>query len=204
LADQLSTLVEIVSKKVVTPTPVKVVEESCVTCGGAHAWYNCPATDNNQASICATTGTYNQANLPNRVSNQMAPPGELNAYLNIRSGIAYEGPSIPNNHSPKKVVERETKETTDKEQTNSQGSTAQIPPSVIPISIPEPDVPTTLPKPTPILESDILKSLPKPIFHILHDVMIKSLVTKLRIKWRRSSKSFKICASTLVSRMLYF
>ncbi|GJR23198.1 hypothetical protein Tco_0971725 [Tanacetum coccineum] len=32
LADQLSTLVEIVSKKVVTPAPVKAVEESCVTC----------------------------------------------------------------------------------------------------------------------------------------------------------------------------
>ncbi|GJW42042.1 reverse transcriptase domain-containing protein [Tanacetum coccineum] len=37
LADQLSTLVEIVSKKVVTPAPVKAVEESCVTCGGAHS-----------------------------------------------------------------------------------------------------------------------------------------------------------------------
>ncbi|GJT95984.1 hypothetical protein Tco_1091502 [Tanacetum coccineum] len=75
LADQLSTLVEIVSKKVVTLAPVKAVEESCVNCGGAHSWYNCPATDNNQASVCATTGTYNQVNLPNCVSNQMAPPG---------------------------------------------------------------------------------------------------------------------------------
>ncbi|GKA17095.1 hypothetical protein Tco_0696932 [Tanacetum coccineum] len=75
LADQLSTLVEIVSKKVVVPpAPVKVVEENCVTCGGAHAWYNCPATDNNQ-NVCATTGTYNQQVPPNRVSNQMAPPG---------------------------------------------------------------------------------------------------------------------------------
>ncbi|GJV08905.1 hypothetical protein Tco_1346561 [Tanacetum coccineum] len=74
LADQLLTLVEIVSKKVVTPASVKAVEESCVTCGGAHFWYNCPATDNNQASVCATRGTYNQANPPNRVSNQMAPP----------------------------------------------------------------------------------------------------------------------------------
>ncbi|GKF55655.1 hypothetical protein Tco_0165995, partial [Tanacetum coccineum] len=37
LADQLSTLVDIVSKKVVTPAPVKAVEESCVTCGGAHS-----------------------------------------------------------------------------------------------------------------------------------------------------------------------
>ncbi|GJR80662.1 hypothetical protein Tco_0151447 [Tanacetum coccineum] len=39
LADQLSTLVEIVSKKVVIPpAPVKAVEENCVTCGGTHAW----------------------------------------------------------------------------------------------------------------------------------------------------------------------
>ncbi|GJW18862.1 reverse transcriptase domain-containing protein [Tanacetum coccineum] len=75
LADQLSTLVEIVSKKVVTPAPIKAVEETCVTCGGAHSWYNCPATDNNQASVCATTSTYNQVNPPNHVSNQMAPPG---------------------------------------------------------------------------------------------------------------------------------
>ncbi|GKA01244.1 reverse transcriptase domain-containing protein, partial [Tanacetum coccineum] len=75
LADQLSTLVEIVSKKVVTPAPVKAVEETCVTCGGAHSWYNCPATDNNQASVCTTTGTYNQVNPPNRVSNQMEPLG---------------------------------------------------------------------------------------------------------------------------------
>ncbi|GJX97308.1 reverse transcriptase domain-containing protein [Tanacetum coccineum] len=75
LADQLSTLVEIVSTKVVTPALIKAVEETCVTCGGAHSWYNCPTTDNNQASVCATTGTYNQVAPPNRVSNQMAPPG---------------------------------------------------------------------------------------------------------------------------------
>ncbi|GJT09766.1 hypothetical protein Tco_0856808 [Tanacetum coccineum] len=37
LADQLSTLVEIVSQKVVTPALVKAVEETCVTCGGAHS-----------------------------------------------------------------------------------------------------------------------------------------------------------------------
>ncbi|GJW18861.1 hypothetical protein Tco_0026297 [Tanacetum coccineum] len=80
--------------------------------------------------------------------------------ITTRSGVAYEGPSIPTNPSPKEVVERETEETTDKEQTNFQGSTAQIPPPVIPISIPEPDVPKTLPKTIP--ESDIPKNLPKP------------------------------------------
>ncbi|GJQ96154.1 hypothetical protein Tco_0007293 [Tanacetum coccineum] len=40
------------------------------------------------------------------------------------------------------------------------------------------------------------------IFHILRDLMIKSSVKKLQIKWRRSFKSFKICASTLASRTL--
>ncbi|GKE19730.1 reverse transcriptase domain-containing protein [Tanacetum coccineum] len=105
----------------------------------------------NQAS---TLGTLPSNTIPN-------PKGEMKA-ITTRSSVAYEGPSIPTNPSPKKVVERETEETTDKEQTNFQGSTAQIPPPVIPISIPEPDVPTTLPKTIPIPESDIPKSLPKP------------------------------------------
>ncbi|GJY26879.1 reverse transcriptase domain-containing protein [Tanacetum coccineum] len=260
----------------------------------AHAWYNCPNTDNNQSSVCAALGTYNQVAPPNRVSNHMAPPGfapvqnngqnrynqnqsqgnnfnrgnnfhgnqvfqalinhalnfqnqgfqnqhfqvpnnqvqqgvpnefssymksndqmmrnmqnqinslkgefkneiqntmrvltnllmnQQNAFQNnlqnmlsgffqnqasisgtlpsntipnpkdemkaitTRSGVAYEGPSIPINPSPKKVVERETEETMDKEQTNFQGSTAHIPPPVNPILILEPDVLKTLPKP---------------------------------------------------------
>ncbi|GKF05946.1 reverse transcriptase domain-containing protein, partial [Tanacetum coccineum] len=64
-----------------------------------------------------------------------------------QSGVAYEGHSIPTNPSPKKVVEQETKETTDKEQTNFQGSIVHIQPPVNPIPILEPDVPKTLPKP---------------------------------------------------------
>nr|GEW49398.1 reverse transcriptase domain-containing protein [Tanacetum cinerariifolium] len=57
LADQISTLVDIFAKKYVTPTAVKTVEESFVTCGGTHAYYNCPNTDSNQLSVCATTGS---------------------------------------------------------------------------------------------------------------------------------------------------
>ncbi|GJU07377.1 reverse transcriptase domain-containing protein [Tanacetum coccineum] len=75
LADQISTLVKIVSKKVVTPATVKAVEESCVTCSGPRAYYNCPNTDSNQSSVCAATGTYNQVAPPNRASNHMALPG---------------------------------------------------------------------------------------------------------------------------------
>nr|GFA68366.1 reverse transcriptase domain-containing protein [Tanacetum cinerariifolium] len=88
----------------------------------------------NQAS---TLGTLSSNTIPN-------PKGEMKA-ITTRSGVSYEGLSIPTNPSPKKVVERETEETTDKEQTNLQGSTTHIQPSVVPI--PELDVPKTLPKP---------------------------------------------------------
>nr|GEW16667.1 hypothetical protein [Tanacetum cinerariifolium] len=111
LADQISTLVDIFAKKIVTPTSVKAVEESCVTCRGAHAYYNCPNTDSNQPSVCVATGTLLSNTIPN-------PKGEMKA-ITTRSGVAYEGPSIP---TPKKVVEQETEETTDKEQTNFQGT----------------------------------------------------------------------------------
>nr|GEW04513.1 hypothetical protein [Tanacetum cinerariifolium] len=107
LADQISTLVDIFVKKVVTPATAKVVEESCVTCGGAHAYYNCHNTDSNQSSVFVVTGTYNQVAPQNRASNYMAPSGfalgEMKAITN-KSGVPYKGPLIPTNHSPKKVA----------------------------------------------------------------------------------------------------
>nr|GEW33207.1 DNA-directed DNA polymerase [Tanacetum cinerariifolium] len=51
LADQISNLVEIVNKQVITPASAKAVEKTCVTCGGAHAYYDCIATDSNQPSV---------------------------------------------------------------------------------------------------------------------------------------------------------
>nr|GEU60172.1 reverse transcriptase domain-containing protein [Tanacetum cinerariifolium] len=75
LADQILTLVDIVSKKVVTPATVKAVEKSCVTCAGNHDYYNYDATNSNHSSVCAATGTYNQVAHQNRASNFMAPPG---------------------------------------------------------------------------------------------------------------------------------
>ncbi|GJT15566.1 reverse transcriptase domain-containing protein [Tanacetum coccineum] len=167
LADQISNLVEIVNKKVVTLATVKAVEESCVICGGDHAYYDCIATDSNQSSVCAAMGTYNQVAPPNRVSNgqnsgflqnQASTSGTLPSNtipnpkcemkaITTRSGVAYEGPSIPTNPSPKKVVERETEETTDKEQTNFHGSTGHIQPPVNSIPILKPDVSKTSPKP---------------------------------------------------------
>nr|GFA01575.1 reverse transcriptase domain-containing protein [Tanacetum cinerariifolium] len=114
--------------------------------------------DTNQPSVCAATGTYNQVSPPNRASHQIPPTrfcsgakqskqGEMKA-VTTRSGLAYEGPPIPTKPPLEKVVERDTEETTDKEQSNCQGSTAHIQPPVVPISISEPDVPKTQSKPT--------------------------------------------------------
>ncbi|GJU57297.1 reverse transcriptase domain-containing protein [Tanacetum coccineum] len=62
---------------------VKAVEETCVTCGGPHPYYECLATDSNTFNDSAATGTYNQGGPryrpqgdPNyRASNQIGPPG---------------------------------------------------------------------------------------------------------------------------------
>nr|GEV27989.1 reverse transcriptase domain-containing protein [Tanacetum cinerariifolium] len=75
LADQISTLVDIFAKKVVTPAPVKAVKESCVTCDGPYAYYNYDATNSNQLSVCVAMGTYNQVASQNCANNYMAPPG---------------------------------------------------------------------------------------------------------------------------------
>nr|GEZ67031.1 reverse transcriptase domain-containing protein [Tanacetum cinerariifolium] len=53
-ADQISTVVDIFAKKVVTPALVKAVEESCVNFGGPHAHYNFDATNRNQP-FCSGT-----------------------------------------------------------------------------------------------------------------------------------------------------
>nr|GEX32694.1 DNA-directed DNA polymerase [Tanacetum cinerariifolium] len=233
LADQISNLVEIVSKQVITHASAKAVDKTCVTCGGAHAYYDCIATDSNQPSVCAATGSYNQVSSPNRASHQIPPPNfapvqnnpngfnqnqgqennfnrgnnfqnnqgyraQMNNALNFqnqeenlrrnlnnnmrsilgsffqnqastsgtlpsntvpnpkgeikavttRSGLAYEGPLIHANSPFEKVVEQDTEEITDKDHSNCPGSTAQVQPPVVPISILEPDVLRTQPKPT--------------------------------------------------------
>nr|GEU41918.1 reverse transcriptase domain-containing protein [Tanacetum cinerariifolium] len=78
-----------------------------------------------------TSGTLSSNIVPN-------PKGEMKV-VTTRSGLAYEGPSIPTNSPLEKVVERDTEEITDKEHSNCQGSTAHIQPPVVPISISEPD-----------------------------------------------------------------
>ncbi|GJV74173.1 reverse transcriptase domain-containing protein [Tanacetum coccineum] len=96
----------------VTPAPasVKAVEESCVTCGGAHSYRQCPATDGNtfsgyqdniQGYVSAAVVNYNQGNTGYRYNQdrgnyqgnqnyqapiqqtQVAPSNELSNYKKI-------------------------------------------------------------------------------------------------------------------------
>nr|GEV15114.1 reverse transcriptase domain-containing protein [Tanacetum cinerariifolium] len=89
---------------------VKAVEEICVTCGGAHPYYQCLAVDGNtfpefwdniQGYVSAAAVNYNQGNFGYRLpgsrplpSNTIAnPKGELKS-ITTRSGIVFDGPSI--------------------------------------------------------------------------------------------------------------
>ncbi|GKG39244.1 hypothetical protein Tco_0463389, partial [Tanacetum coccineum] len=66
---------------------VKAFKEVCVTCGGAHPYYQCLAADGNtfleyqdniQGYVAAAVGNYNQGNSgyrPLGVVNQTRPPG---------------------------------------------------------------------------------------------------------------------------------
>ncbi|GKB05244.1 hypothetical protein Tco_0833439 [Tanacetum coccineum] len=78
----------------VTPSlaSVKAVDESCVTCGSAHSYRQCPAIDGNtfsgyhdniQGYVSAATVNYSQGNTrycPPSVANQTRPPDVTQPY----------------------------------------------------------------------------------------------------------------------------
>nr|GEY01386.1 hypothetical protein [Tanacetum cinerariifolium] len=84
------------------PATVKVVEESYVTCGGAHSYRNCPATDGNiyrdniQEFISqASTVNYNQGNTsyhPLMMNNQNRFIQNQNQGNNFNQGPVYQPP----------------------------------------------------------------------------------------------------------------
>nr|GEZ59990.1 retrovirus-related Pol polyprotein from transposon 17.6 [Tanacetum cinerariifolium] len=90
-----------------TPAPIKAVEPNYVTCGGAHSYQNWSGT------------------LP---SNTITNPKEDLKGITTRSGVAYQGPTIP---TPSKVVKQGTEVTKDQVQTPSSQSTAPVQPPVV-------------------------------------------------------------------------
>ncbi|GJZ99748.1 reverse transcriptase domain-containing protein [Tanacetum coccineum] len=96
---------------------VKAITPSCETCGGPHAYNDCPATIGQTQNVYAA-GAYNQGDnsyqpqgsgtLP---SNTITNPREDLKGITTRIGVAYKGPTIPTISSSPKVVERETEVT---------------------------------------------------------------------------------------------
>nr|GEW54592.1 reverse transcriptase domain-containing protein [Tanacetum cinerariifolium] len=107
------------------PASVKAVEEICVTCGGAHPYYQSLAAggntfpklrDNIQGYVAAAAINFNQGNSsyrPSGVANQIRPPGFAHRMsgslprntianpkgelkaITTRSGIILDGPFVP-------------------------------------------------------------------------------------------------------------
>nr|GEV47493.1 reverse transcriptase domain-containing protein [Tanacetum cinerariifolium] len=131
---------------------VKAVEEICVTCEGAHPYYQFLAAggntflefrDNIQGYVSAAAGNYNQGNpgyRPQGVANQMRPPGsrslsgntvanpkgELKA-ITTRSGLVTDGPTVP---TPPKFVTPEENECVEETYTDPELAeyTIKVPP----------------------------------------------------------------------------
>nr|GEW71783.1 reverse transcriptase domain-containing protein [Tanacetum cinerariifolium] len=142
----------LLGKKSQSPAPVKAVEESCVTCGGAHSYHNYTATDDNvyhdniqefvsQASVV----NYNQGNTSYRPpiiastsssgtisSNTIAKPRSDLKAITTRSGVSYDGPQIPPSTSfLPKVVENEPEATKDTVNPTNNGSIEDVQPQVV-------------------------------------------------------------------------
>ncbi|GKB06619.1 hypothetical protein Tco_0834852 [Tanacetum coccineum] len=84
------------------PTPIKAVEQSCVTYGGAHSYQTCPATTGNvyryniQEYVSQAAATnFNQGNTGYRalISNQIRPPGCSTSGLST-SSLSTSSPQI--------------------------------------------------------------------------------------------------------------
>nr|GEW94714.1 hypothetical protein [Tanacetum cinerariifolium] len=148
---------------------VKAVEEICVTCGGAHPYYQCLAAggntfpefrDNIQGYVSAAACNYNQGNRgyrPQGVANQMRPPvanpkGELKT-ITTRSGLVTDGPTVP---TPPKFVNLEEDECVEETYTD---------PDLAEYTIKVPPPPVQKPKP-PIQRHFVLHTRDSPLPHI--------------------------------------
>nr|GEZ49731.1 hypothetical protein [Tanacetum cinerariifolium] len=87
------------------PATVKAVEESCVTCGGAHSYQNYPATygniysDNIQEFVSqASAVNYNQGNTSQNMQNQLTNLTKLLAnFINSNSASTLSSGTLPSN-----------------------------------------------------------------------------------------------------------
>ncbi|GJT44024.1 reverse transcriptase domain-containing protein [Tanacetum coccineum] len=122
--------------------------------------------------ICVTCGSHPS----NTIAN---PRGDLKA-ITTRSGVSYDGLTIPPTSSPiPKEVKREPEPTKDKVQTTSSGSTAHVQPLVVQVPIPEPDFASTF-KSLLSNKEKLFELANTPLNENCSAVLLKKLPEKLR------------------------
>ncbi|GKF83090.1 hypothetical protein Tco_0244746 [Tanacetum coccineum] len=94
-----------------------------------------------------TASTSGSSSLP---SNTITSPKVDLKGITTRSGVAYQGPTIPTTFSPPKVVERETEVTKDTVPPNNNESTKDVQPLVVQV---QPQVPNFEPVVAPVSAS---------------------------------------------------
>nr|GEU39708.1 RNA-directed DNA polymerase, eukaryota [Tanacetum cinerariifolium] len=132
-----------------SPAPVKAVEESCVTCGGAHSYRNYLATDGNVYRDNIQEFTASTSSSGTLSSNTIANPQSDLKAITTRSGVSYDGPQIP-----PPVVKNEPEATKDTVNPTNNGNTEDVQPQAVqsksPFSISEPAIAlVSISKPNP-------------------------------------------------------
>nr|GFB82938.1 reverse transcriptase domain-containing protein [Tanacetum cinerariifolium] len=157
-----------------TPAPIKAIEPNCVTCGGNHAYQNCPATsrnvyqDNIQEYVSqAAAANYGQGNTdfrPQMVANQIRPLGFLpvqNTQNNFNRGNNFNQ-NRGGNFNQSNFNQSQLTRPQDQVQTSNSQSTAPVQPPVTksesetpisepvvaPVSAPMPNLKPSIPYPS--------------------------------------------------------
>nr|GEW47277.1 reverse transcriptase domain-containing protein [Tanacetum cinerariifolium] len=156
-----------------TPASVKAVEPNCVTCGvlrniqnqGQNVQNQCQGLQTQIANLTDMLSKFVRSNTASSSgsgtlpSNTITNPKEDLKGITTRSGVAYQGPTIP---TSSKVVKQGTEVTKDQVQTPSSQSTAPVQPPVIqsetqtpvfepvvaPVSVPMPNLKPSIPYPS--------------------------------------------------------
>nr|GFB58367.1 hypothetical protein [Tanacetum cinerariifolium] len=125
------------------PALVKAVEEICVTCGGAHPYYQC---------LAAGGKTFLEFRVNIQGNTVANPKGELKA-ITTRSGLVTDGPTVPN---PPKSVNPEEDECVEETYTDLDLAKYTI-------KVPPPPVQ----KPKPLIQRNfVLHTRDSPLLHI--------------------------------------
>nr|GEU45800.1 reverse transcriptase domain-containing protein [Tanacetum cinerariifolium] len=112
--------------------PVKAVEESFVTCGGAHSYRNCQNMQNQLTNLTdlitkfVNSNSASTSSLGTLPSNTIANPKIDLKAITTRSGVSYDGPQIPS-----KLVENEPEATKDTLNPTNNGNTKDVQPQAV-------------------------------------------------------------------------